>query len=358
MSNKKNKKSKIDEYINRYQQQGLPQSSNKSNAPFRHTFMAIVFIFVGLVLILNNFAYLPWNIWTILLKFWPVFIVMIGLHTIAGKSMLLNLLVAALGIGLIVSIVAYSAAIVSPQFNSWLAQFDPRIATISNQLPTNPGPKENSETTINAMDYPEITQRNLAVKVEAGKFDLVDDDSASLIKVTANYYRDYGKPILIQEFDNGSLDLNLSTEHKIQKLLGISEDLNYTVTLGSPNIPTVLTANVTAGILHAKLTHTQVKNITLTTTAGTLTLALDSYAIPTGKFSVDVGAGALTIKLPYNTFAKINYKADVGIIQVDDKILRGSGSYTTPNFHITTEPMVIDAHVGAGTMTIDTSGNF
>lgn len=350
-------KNKINELIGNFQGNDLPQVSSKHKHTFSHTYIVTVVLLVVTVLLLNKVGYLPWDIWSILLRFWPVFLIMLGLHAIAGKSVVINLLVTAIGIGLTASIVGYAAASVNPQFNMWLAQFDPQLATISNQLPTNPGPKQMKEISITKDDYPNTKLKDLNMQVEAGIFDISDSDSNNLFNIKAEYYKEYGMPVVTQSYNNDNLVITLSTEHAVQKSLAISENLKYSVDLGQPKIPVSLTADVIAGTLNAKFTKTKISNLDLTTTAGTLTISLDTPSVPTGNFSLNVGAGTLTLKLPYNTFAKINYSSEVGIIKVDNQLLKGSGNYTTPNFHITTEPMVINAHVGAGTIIIDTSGN-
>jgi hypothetical protein len=66
----------------------------------------ILIIGVGAVLLLNTLGYLPYSIWTVLLRLWPVVLIAIGIdlligrRTLAGRLLALVLILALLGGGL------------------------------------------------------------------------------------------------------------------------------------------------------------------------------------------------------------------------------------------------------------------
>lgn len=69
-------------------------------------FHAVFLITLGVLLLLNNFGFLPWNIWQNLVPFWPVFIIFAGIDTVFGKSRLGRFLSALINSIIFLSIVA------------------------------------------------------------------------------------------------------------------------------------------------------------------------------------------------------------------------------------------------------------
>ncbi|MBT9149192.1 MAG: LiaI-LiaF-like domain-containing protein [Dehalococcoidia bacterium] len=45
----------------------------------------IILVFVGAVLLLQNFDVLPWGLWGTLWRFWPVLLIIIGLNMVVGR---------------------------------------------------------------------------------------------------------------------------------------------------------------------------------------------------------------------------------------------------------------------------------
>src|SRR4030042_3786207 len=60
-------------------------------------FWAIILILVGLIFLFNNFNILPWNVWSIIWRFWPFFLILAGLQIILGKSWVATLIIAFVG---------------------------------------------------------------------------------------------------------------------------------------------------------------------------------------------------------------------------------------------------------------------
>ena len=60
-------------------------SETKSPRKYRISTWGIILVFVGVVLLLQNFNILPWGLWAMLWRFWPVILVVIGLNIIIGR---------------------------------------------------------------------------------------------------------------------------------------------------------------------------------------------------------------------------------------------------------------------------------
>jgi len=77
--------------------------------PKRHhvPLFGIFLLFLGIVLLLQTFQVLPWALWGVLWRFWPVLIIIIGLNILLRRynpwlvsALVLALLVACLGLAI------------------------------------------------------------------------------------------------------------------------------------------------------------------------------------------------------------------------------------------------------------------
>jgi hypothetical protein len=80
---------------------------------------AIFLIGIGIIFLLNNFGLLPINVWQILFRLWPVFLILAGVRILAGKSRSAELIVTILGLIVVTCIVMYGLSSTNPQFNRW-----------------------------------------------------------------------------------------------------------------------------------------------------------------------------------------------------------------------------------------------
>lgn len=94
-------------------------------------FDALILVLVGIVLLLNNFGVLPWNVWQILFKFWPLIIILWGVKIAFGKNSIFHLF----SFLLIVLAFLYSIASVSPNFDKWIENQIPQWKDIKGKLP-------------------------------------------------------------------------------------------------------------------------------------------------------------------------------------------------------------------------------
>ncbi|MCL0092140.1 DUF5668 domain-containing protein [Dehalococcoidia bacterium] len=83
-------------------------SETKSPRKHRISIWGIILVFVGVVLLLQNFNILPWGLWAMLWQFWPVILIIIGLNIIGRhKPWLSTVLVVVLGAFLGVAVWQY-----------------------------------------------------------------------------------------------------------------------------------------------------------------------------------------------------------------------------------------------------------
>jgi hypothetical protein len=59
---------------------------SKRGGSFTFPLIALLLIFFGVILLLNNFGYLPWDIWGTIWRLWPALLVLIGINLIFGRT--------------------------------------------------------------------------------------------------------------------------------------------------------------------------------------------------------------------------------------------------------------------------------
>lgn len=53
---------------------------------------ASIFLALGVTFLFNNFNLIPWTVWPIIFKFWPVLIILLGLKLLFGRNIIGNFL--------------------------------------------------------------------------------------------------------------------------------------------------------------------------------------------------------------------------------------------------------------------------
>lgn len=105
-----------------------PQEKTVQNHPHRgNLFGAFLFISLGIILLLNNFNALPWGVWEILWRFWPVLLVIWGLEMVLGHGFIGNLLVSILGIMILFLVVSFAVSRFNPDYNNFMFKNFPGI---------------------------------------------------------------------------------------------------------------------------------------------------------------------------------------------------------------------------------------
>jgi len=97
----------------------------------KDTFGALILISVGIILLLNNFGVLPWSVWSVLFKFWPLILVSLGIKTAFGERSIIY----TLSIILLLFAIFYSITAVSPSFDRWVEKQIPQWKELKNKIP-------------------------------------------------------------------------------------------------------------------------------------------------------------------------------------------------------------------------------
>lgn len=96
---------------------------------------AIILVVIGVLFLLNNFGVLPWTLWFTLWRFWPIFLVLLGLRLLIDNKKNPNLY-PTLALLIVLLVLLLSIATVNSNLNSWVRQHMPWMP-LNQMMPNN-----------------------------------------------------------------------------------------------------------------------------------------------------------------------------------------------------------------------------
>ena len=88
---------------------------------------AVFLIAGGIILLLNNLGFLPWEIWAVLWQFWPILLILGGIEIALGHSSFSRFLTLLLGLVVAAFILALALAPQSPAIDRFLQRYFPQL---------------------------------------------------------------------------------------------------------------------------------------------------------------------------------------------------------------------------------------
>lgn len=290
---------------------------------------AFIIIVVGIVLLLNNFGFLPLGLGGTLVRFWPVLIILIGVNIIWGRShpwlvsgITLLAIFAVLGIGIAVTVaqggtVTTNSSIVEPKGD--LAKAEVEI---------------------------EFGAGNLVLdNLTANSVNLVESDAQH-----TGWARDGG---IVKEIERRSSVgiLKLSQERAQWFFSGGDRDDRWNVHL-SPDIPIELTVKTGASDSELDLSKLKVTKLNVETGASQLSVTLPEAA---GLTIARIKAGVADVKVtvPQNVAARIATQTGLTPTNIDEiRFPRTGGAYQSLNYDTATNRIDLEIQGGLANLRV------
>lgn len=311
----------------------------------KRLFDALTLITIGIVLLLNTTGVVSWSIWLNLIKLWPVWIISAGIMLIFSWSNLSRLIGALINYLIFLAVIIISITSQSLNFNFNI------FNTKSNQ--------ENlvqNEVVINQNDFEdEIDSLNLNINMSIGKFSVVDSTQSHLLKVNSKYSKNIDEPLMTQELEEDSLNINFQENNKGAFLIG-NPGSEYGFDVGNSKRVESLNIKLGAGEGQIDLSELDITNFVAEVGGGSLDINLGRGASPAAPLNLKVGLGHINLTLDENIGYKINYKVGLGSIQLEgqevDNAWSKDGTYTSENFDESEKQIELNVDVGLGSLTI------
>lgn len=318
---------------------------------------AVFLIFSGILLLLNTTKIISWEIWSYIVRFWPIFIILIGIRFILGRSRIANIFSFIITIFLMISVFGVSYVLYSSKgipyipdsVNQWILKGGDRAFNLNPE-------KIEKQITVDLEEFPNIEQRSIELNIGASEFQIVDEGTEEYMLVQAEYPEGFKEHKIESTEVDDVLNINFESANPIGFHMWSSES-SYVFRVGQPDILTSFDINLGAGDGSMNLSTLQVDNLYAEVGAGKLSVSFEEKSVPSGQILLNIGAGAMILEIPSGVGYQIGYDLGVGKIKIGGKDISDSldtnGKYESENYATAKIKMIIEANVGVGSLSVE-----
>jgi predicted membrane protein len=296
---------------------------SETKSPKKHhvSIWGIILVFLGVVLLLQNFDVLPWGLWAMLWRFWPVILIIIGLNIIIGRHkpwlatfLILGVMVAFLGVAV------------------WQYQMPPP-----------------SWEVISTYSEPRADLREARVEIgfHAGDFSLsaLPPDFPNLVEAVSRgdgLTADFRRQDMV-----GHLRLTSTRQHRPPwGRVGMGW-ADWDVALNQ-DIPLTIAVESAAANVELDLRHLKVTEFHLELNAGNCNVVMPSSEGVTRAF-IEANAANIEIIIPEGVAARIEADVNVGALEIDESRFPRKGAYyISPDFEYAERRIYLKIDLNAG----------
>ena len=288
--------------------------------------LPIILIILGVLLLLNNFGLLDWNVWTMVSRFWPVILIVLGFELILGRGTISKSIIFIIIIMIIFSLISYHP----------IAKRDVIHRKIERPLHN-------------------ITSAKIEINMGVGTLQL-DSLSDPKMLITGTADTTTGEQ-LDEEFlitgDEARFTLSARQQNFLpyMNVFGSNTKLpkKWNLLL-NPSIPLDLNIQTGVGKADINLEHIIAPTINIKTGVGKTELILPA----SGHSNVVLsgGVGESIIYIPKNSSARIHTQTGVGSVQVNGDYIRNNDEYISPDFAASENRIELNIKSGVGNIYI------
>ncbi|HEQ65397.1 MAG TPA: hypothetical protein ENN64_01025 [bacterium] len=327
------------------------ESSENSSKDFSDgVLFAITMIFVGIVLLLNTMGILSWSVWVIVIRFWPVIVMLVGIKFILGKSKIAALIFAFIITLLYILVFLFSFirtdADLFPKFYNRLPQFirDMKVSSSDFFSFGSYGEEKYYKVVLDIEDIADkvivevdLPMGNLSVTDDTNGIEEFDSEKDALY-FESYYYKYAGESSVKSVYDKDNSEMKYQVlaakikgvtygkyglidwdkvfddrfKYDLKINCALAESYDYHLKLG-------------AGNLELELSEISLNNATVDLGTGNAVLRINDFFNKSGEIDISIGVGNAELYLPDDAEYKISYTLGGGNISLDDKQLSGLG---------------------------------
>jgi len=303
-------------------------------------FWPLMLIGAGVLLLLSNLGYLPWQSWNMLWRLWPLLLIALGVDVLIGRRSMIGAIFSGLLILLLIGS-AVGLVILAPNI--------PALSSLTQPIALH----------TEHVEHPLMDVERATVRIDwtsAPGYLSALDNSPNLIEADVTYR---GELIFDVDVRGEQADVELDSRFTGPWMGPFDFDRpiqdRWDVGL-SPNALLNLRLDAGSGSCDFDLTGLRVSDLTLDAGSGAIDLAL-----PTGstfEMDVDGGSGSLTIDLPERVGARVVLDAGSGSFLPDGRfrLVRGErdgdGTWETDNFDTADHTIVLRIDQGSGAISV------
>jgi len=320
-----------------------PETAYRPHRPKRRPpsfFWPLIFIGAGVILLLSNLGYLPWQSWNMLWRLWPLLLVALGIDLLIGRRSMPGAILSAL---LILLLIAGVAVVVL-----FAQNIPPMVETTGS-----------AELRTEHVQYPlgGVERASVTIDWASGANTLgALSDSDNLIEGDITHR---GRLIFDTATRGTQADVRLSSQFAgfwfgpFGFERGVSE--RWSVRL-SPKVPLDLRLDSGSGRCDFDLTGLRLDALNLDSGSGAITLSL-----PSGhsfEANINSGSGSVAIALPRDAGVQVELNSGSGSFRPDERFRRVGGSrgrdgtWQTDNYGKADYNITLRIDQGSGSLTL------
>jgi hypothetical protein len=303
-------------------------------------FWPLVLIGAGVVLLLSNLGYLPWQSWNVLWQLWPLVLVALGIDLLIGRRSMAGAIVSALLILLLIG--AAVAVVFFAQNIPALVEMTAPVALRTEHVEYPLAGVERASVTIDwtsapgylsaLRDSPHLIEGDVAYRGRL-VFDTSLRGSRANVKLDSHFSAPWFGPFDLGERAEERWDVRLS-----------------------PKVPLDLTLDAGSGPCDLDLSGLQVSGLFLDSGSGPIDLTLPSGS--TFGVRMDGGSGPVAIILPESVGARVVLDSGSGPFRPDERfrLVEGErnrdGVWETDNYRTAEHTLLMEIDQGSGPISI------
>jgi hypothetical protein len=289
---------------------------------------------LGVILLLNNLGYLPWSVWTMLARFWPVVLILLGLEALLNRhigagSVILALLIIG-GVLLVSSLTAWSTRPIAP------------VGSL--------GPEQ-------SQPLGGASRANVSLQVGAGELQVAPLEGADLARWRVDE-SDFQRVSRAYDVQNGAgqLELKLGGGRGFLPFGRGQGDRTALAVELNRSVPLALTVQLGAGQLDADLSALQLQRLRVELGAGQASIRMPGAGQTTAE--IQAGAAGLTVEIPQGVAARIVSERGLGNLEVDTVRFpsvsenAGRGEYRSPDYDTARDRLDLTLKAGIANVTV------
>jgi len=303
-------------------------------------FWPLALISAGVLLLLSNLGYLPWQSWNVLWRLWPLLLVALGIDVLIGRRSLVGAIISGL---LILLLLGGAVAVVL------FAQNIPALANLTRQVEWH---TEHVEHPLAGVEFASV---NIDWTSAPGYLSALRD-SPNLIEGDVVYR---GELIFDVDVRGDQADVRLDSHFSGPWFgsydFGDRVEKRWDVKLG-PNVVLDLTLDSGSGSCDFDLTGLRVSDLFLDAGSGSIDLALPTDS--TFDAHLNGGSGSIGITLPESVGARVVLDSGSGSFRPDERfrLVEGErdddGTWETDNFRTAEHTIELRVDQGSGSISI------
>lgn len=301
---------------------------------------AVIFILSGIVLLLNNFRYLSWEFWTVIVSFWPLLFVFWGVSLFFGRSRVGVVVGNAINLILILGAVGYSLAQTNAAFCEQLESYTNILRCEKTELQ-----QLNYSSTIEGMQFSGAETADIELVADYNRINISDTAEPYFASVSSYYASKFSKPELSAKLTDDALKITFKDElrHALGSMrINNSWKKDTDFVIGSAAKKYTISSVIGSGSVNATLGNNYYSRVSLDVGAGRARIDFTKIFNET-TLDLSVGAGKVELILPSDVSLEIRTEVGLGKAYINGEKLPA-----TFRRESTGPKVIIDASVGTG----------